>query len=518
MLGAAVSKYRLFQLARSVVNEAMLGSTRPKEVLSRQYSLDPEKLTLDREIDTALLPLKIRGIRISEHYSTPKVGGAITTLGNTVIVLDRLGNIYSYEPHSGNLKKLLFPELPNNISDYLSQPNAIVDDKRFRAYSIKFLNSAKLLAVSHEYFDKQYKKSRLAISVIHIDEKALQPTDTWKTIFLGDVEPDGPNEEGGGILAVRGRDKIFLSVGDYGIVDPAVSQDPNSRLGKILELDVDTQNVKTLSLGHRNPEGLVITTGGTLLSTEHGPAGGDELNVVVEGANYGWPIVTLGTGYNSYSWRNTKITGSHAGYQSPIFAWVPSIAVSNLIEVQGFDQRWDGDLLVASLKAQSLFRLRLNKDSILYSEPIWIGQRIRDIAQLQDGTIVFWTDDTALQFISIDRPWLEQNKRNPTFTSSVLSTNCMYCHHWGPTNESDFAPSLTNVIGRKIGSDNFRYSGALRTKEGVWTEKLLREFISNPSQFADGTTMPNLHLDSDELDKILLDLRTAQAPVREMSK
>ena len=76
----------------------------------------------------------------------------------------------------------------------------------------------------------------------------------------------------------------------------------------------------------------------------------------------------------------------------------------------------------------------------MYSEPIWIGQRVRDIAQLQDGTIVLWTDDTELQFISVDWQKLEQNKRNPNAAGDALVGGCMYCHHFGPTNETDFAP------------------------------------------------------------------------------
>ena len=94
-----------------------------------------------------------------------------------------------------------------------------------------------------------------------------------------------------------------------------VAQDMNSKMGKVLEIDLNTRDVKIISLGHRNPEGLIVTTDGTLLSTEHGPAGGDELNVIVEGANYGWPIVTFGTDYGSYGWHGTKFVGEHAGYK-----------------------------------------------------------------------------------------------------------------------------------------------------------------------------------------------------------
>src|SRR5262249_31167125 len=133
-----------------------------------------------------------------------------------------------------------------------------------------------------------------------------------------------------------------------------------------------------------------------LFSTEHGARGGDELNVIAEGSNYGWPNVTLGTGYDSYNWEvGRSLVGTHAEYTAPLFAWVPSIAVLQLIEVNNCHPRWDGDLLVGSLKASSLYRLRLEAGRVLYSEPIWIGQKIRDIAQTINGIIVLWTDDTA---------------------------------------------------------------------------------------------------------------------------
>lgn len=382
-------------------------------------------------------------------------------------------------------------------------PESLVNGKRFRAYDIKYLDFAKMLAVSHEYFDKQLGKSRLAVSVIPIDDAAIRPTGTWKTIFLGDPEPDGPNENGAGRLAAEAPDKIYLSVGDYMITSPKVSQDPSSSFGKIIEINLDTKSTRTISLGHRNPEGLVRTKSGALLSTEHGPRGGDELNLITEGANYGWPNVSLGTGYSGYDSESQSNAGDHSGYTSPIFAWLPSIGSSNLIEIEGFDPRWNGDLLVASLKATSLFRLRLEGTKVLYAEPIWIGQRIRDIAQLKNGTIVLWTDNTQLLFMSVDRERLDQNVRLTKQVSNALNAACMYCHHFGPTTDADTAPTLTNIFSRRIGSDNFRYSAGLRNKSGPWTDELLREFLADPAKFANGTSMPRLELDPATIDEIV---------------
>jgi aldose sugar dehydrogenase len=274
---------------------------------------------------------------------------------------------------------------------------------------------------------------------------------------------------------------------------------------------VTTNAWRQFTKGHRNQEGLTFLRSGQLISTEHGPRGGDELNVITEGSDYGWPNVTLGTEYNTYAWDagTSPVVGSHAGYKAPLFAWVPSIAPTQVIEVTNFDPRWNGDLLVATLKATSLYRLRLEADRVLYSERIWIGERIRDLAQTSDGTIVLWTDNTQLLFITVDKDQLAINRRTPNIIgNSIINDDCLGCHHFGPTNPSDFAPSLTNLLNRPIASDTFSYSPALGAKQklGAWTPKLLLEFLSDTDKFASGTTMPALKIEPADLEDIVATL------------
>lgn len=458
---------------------------------------------MDRNIESALLPLKVRGLRVSDHFPVAKAAGGITAIGGSVVVLDRLGHLFLSAPDGTHLDRLEFPALPNNIADYLKTPGAVIDEKRFRAYDVEYLPSSKMLAVSHEYFDRELRKTRMAVSVVTIDAMAIRPTAPWKTIFLSDPEPDGSNEESGGRLAVGPSDKLYLTIGSYFADTAKVSQDPASSFGKIIEINIGGGSHKVVSLGHRNPQGLTVTRNGALFATEHGPKGGDELNLITEGSNYGWPNVSLGTAYEGYDSEYQVNAGEHTSYQSPVFAWVPSIGPSNLIEVRGFDKRWDGDLLVASLKANSLFRMRLEGTRVVYAEPIPLGQRIRDILQLRDGTIVLWTDDTQLLFVSVDRERLAGNVRLTRKVNESLHAACMYCHHFGPTTPADFAPTLSNIFSRKIGSDNFHYSEALRSKEGRWTDKSLKEFLSNPANFANGTAMPPLNINPETIKEIV---------------
>lgn len=513
VFGLTMHKYKYFpyytsrNITKNIIRHIKNWSVNLEKVLSKQYSNSVEKLSLYKDIDTALLPIRIQGVRISDFFPIPKVAGGITTVGNTVVVLDRLGNLYSHSFNNEVVNRLPFPALPNNIESYLKEPWSNLDTQTFRAYNIEYLKPAKMFAVAHEYFDTQFKKTRMAVSVINIEDQTIRPIGSWKTIFVSDLEPDGSNDASGGKLISKYPDKLYLTIGYYLIKSSKVSQDINSSFGKIIEIDVNTRKTRVISIGHRNPQGLLITKSGELLSTEHGPAGGDKLNLITEGANYGWPNVTLGTDYGTYGWQNNSFVGQHTGYQTPIFAWVPSIGVSNVIQVEGFHRRWDGDLIVSSLKAQSLFRLRMDQMRVLYSEPIWVGQRIRDIRQLENGTIVLWTDDTQLLFISVDHEKLDRNVRPAKLISDTLSQACMFCHHFGSTNASDFAPTLSNLLGRKIASDNFRYSAGLRSKEGVWTEETLREFLLDPGKFANGTAMPTPHINQNELNEIIQALK-----------
>lgn len=189
-----------------------------------------------------------------------------------------------------------------------------------------------------------------------------------------------------------------------------------------------------------------------------------------------------------------------------MFAWVPSIAPTQVIEISNFNSRWDGDLLVGTLKASSVYRLRLEEGRVIYSERIWIGERIRDIAQTNDGTIVLWTDDSKLLFVTVDKDQLALKWRTRDVISNViLNDKCLGCHHFGPTDPTQFAPSLSNLLNRPIASDTFSYSPALRAKQhlGKWTPALLTEFLTDPFKFASGTNMLPLNLSPADVKDIV---------------
>jgi cytochrome c2 len=522
-LGVAFHKYAADTLRRylGVSGEVLVNS--PGAVLrvhnrgwnffkTVKLSQDHENASFRRYIETNLLPVILDGKRLSDFYPVPKMGGGITLIGSVVVILDRLGGLYSYDMTTGSFARFQTPKLPNNLEAYaLQRPELPYNlgeansNDEFRARDVVFLSDRKELAVAYDRFDVTKNEFNTVVSIIPIDISSLTATGAWKEVFASETfAPLAGISSGAGMMAYHGDGKLYLTLGDHYITHPKVSQDPDATFGKIIEIDIPKNKWRKLTSGHRNPEGLTFLKSGQLLSTEMGPRGGDELNVITEGRNFGWPNVTLGTDYGSYNWDvGTSPVGTHAGYTAPLFAWVPSIAVSQLMEVNSFHPRWDGDLLVGSLKALSLYRLRIEADRVLYSEPIWIGQRIRDIAQANQ-TIILWTDDTQLLFITVDKDQLATKRRQPDVVSDALvGASCMTCHHFGPTHPGDFAPTLSDLLNRPIASDAFRYSAGLRAKQGTWTEALLFEFLSDPAKFATGTSMPSFRYDPEQIKDIV---------------
>lgn len=191
-------------------------------------------------------------------------------------------------------------------------------------------------------------------------------------------------------------DYVFFSIGDRGQQD--LAQDLSRPNGKIHRLHADGRvpadnpfikeknALPTIwSYGHRNPQGLALQPEtGSLWDAEHGPRGGDEINRVSKGANYGWPVITYGMNYNG-----TPITGEthKSGMEQPQHYWVPSIAVSAINFYTG-DRfpNWRNHLLVGSLAKEQLRLLRIEGDKVVADELLLQGRgRIRDLVVGPDG-------------------------------------------------------------------------------------------------------------------------------------
>ena len=173
---------------------------------------------------------------------------------------------------------------------------------------------------------------------------------------------------------------LIFSLADNVADEP--NEDPQSNkslFGKIIFIDLKNKDEVIYSKGHRNPQGL-LNLNGVVLSTEHGPRGGDEINKIEFAGNYGWPISSYGLKYDG----ENKYNQNHAsfGFIEPIYSFVPSIGISEIIKVPNkVFYNWNNSYLISSLYRGSIFRTIFNKDfdKVIYLEEIFIGQRIRDL-------------------------------------------------------------------------------------------------------------------------------------------
>jgi cytochrome c2 len=298
--------------------------------------------------------------------------------------------------------------------------------------------------------------------------------------------------QAGGRIAETESGTLLLTIGDFehdGVnVTDNYPQDRHVDYGKIIEINLASKKATQFSLGHRNPQGLFHDDRGRIWETEHGPQGGDELNLIVRGKDYGWPSVSLGTNYGTHRWPLAEKPGGHKGYEWPNYAWVPSLGISNLIEVRNFSPQWNGDLLVGSLSGQQLRRLRLHGDSVVYDEPIKFNSRLRDIAQLSDGRIVLVSDNrtlVVLEAVDDTKPVLADIRR--------LLQPCNECHIMSETADTVDAGGRINLWGiynRPIAGDStVQYSSGLRSVGGRWDGHKLDRFLKAPVEMVPDTSM-----------------------------
>lgn len=230
-----------------------------------------------------------------------------------------------------------------------------------------------------------------------------------QTIFRADEE----DYSGGGVhfgchIVFDGKGHVFFGIGERGI-GPR-SQDLDRPNGKVYRVNEDgtipsdnpfvgkAKYGAIWSFGHRNPQGLVFDLHGNLWDTEHGPRGGDELNLIEKGRNYGWPLVSYGINYNGMPlvtpWADvTRGQAEGKDIAMPVDRWLPSIGACGLDVVHdGMFAAWKGDLLAGGLSGANVDRVRLKKGEkgweVAEREEVLFGMgRVRDVRCAPDGSI-----------------------------------------------------------------------------------------------------------------------------------
>jgi glucose/arabinose dehydrogenase len=254
------------------------------------------------------------------------------------------------------------------------------------------------------YAEPTERGGRTTVARAVLDGGALRDV---RPIFRQQPDASGANHWGGRLVFARDG-TLFVTLGDrFSLRDRA--QDLGSHLGKVVRIRPDgtvppdnpfIDRASTLpeiwSYGHRNVQGAALhPTTGELWTHEHGPQGGDEINVTRPGRNYGWPVVTFGREYGT-GFRIGEGTAK-PGIEPPLLHWSPSIAPSGMAFYTGTRfPAWTGQLLVGALRDRALHRVVLDGDRVVRQERMLdgLGVRIRDVRQGPDGDVWLLTDDS----------------------------------------------------------------------------------------------------------------------------
>ncbi|GGN31414.1 MULTISPECIES: PQQ-dependent sugar dehydrogenase [Marinomonas] len=235
----------------------------------------------------------------------------------------------------------------------------------------------------------------------------------WQDLLVSD-SASSDSKHYGGRIAFDDKGHVFFSIGDRGVRENA--QNLNNHAGSIIRLNLDGSvpadnpfvthaNIRNeiWSYGHRNPQGLFYDTDThTLWSNEHGPRGGDEINLIRPGANYGWPIVSHGKEY----WGPVSVGDGieKDGIDNPIKVFIPSIAPSSLLRYKGMlFSNWNGDFLSTALALRHLNKVKIEQNGetteTRYLEDL--DERLRSIAQDSTGALYIGTDSGKLLKITL---------------------------------------------------------------------------------------------------------------------
>jgi glucose/arabinose dehydrogenase len=226
-----------------------------------------------------------------------------------------------------------------------------------------------------------------------------------QVIFRQTPKVEGDNHWGSR-LVFSSDDKLFITLGErFGYANKA--QDLSNHLGKVIRINADGSipndnpyiNLSNIrpeiwSYGHRNSQGGVINPyTKELWMAEHGPKGGDEINIIKAGANYGWPKASYGSHYSN---RDIPDTHKAQGFEEPYYSWNPSISPSGMIFYTANKfPKWQGDLFLGSLSEMCLIRLDIENGKVIKEERLLkdLDERIRDVRQGPDGFIYLLTDN-----------------------------------------------------------------------------------------------------------------------------
>ena len=316
------------------------------------------------------------------------------------------GQIFYLEKNSLiNKKKLNIKKINNNLNNNIEVSDILVlNNKLYVMFSDKDndnCNTGNLILYSAElnYDELKFKKE---IFIKNNGKDNLKFPECLKyAVTAGKMT----NLKDGNILfssSVWEKNKSLISNSDLNQNDLLTN-----KFAAFIKYDVIKKTYEVFSIGHRNPIGVQQDSKSrTIIATEHGPRGGDEINIIKKGKNYGWPIVSYGEPYGEPPDEPFYYKKNHLdnNFQEPVYSFIPSIGISEIIEIkENFSQKWKNNYLIGSLKKRSLFRIEFDKSfsKINFIEQIFIGRRIRDMVYDNELNMIFLALEDGIPSIGV---------------------------------------------------------------------------------------------------------------------
>jgi glucose/arabinose dehydrogenase len=339
-------------------------------------------------------------IRVDDVKASTTSGGNMRGAGLAVLSNDELllgggktgGEIFLYNLSNKKLTKLAS----------LISANRRVNDSRFAINDIAVLSqsqSAANLLISYPRLGLQRDCVEVVVENVNYDRinQKIKRIKNW--MVTKPCVPISAVQHTSGRFAVIDSKSAYVTIGDLGYTQIS-NRKKRGDLGSIFK--VSSTSVSKFSQGHRNAQGILLYNGKDLLAAEHGPRGGDELNLIKAGSDYGWPFVTYGQPYGPGDYVRPSKTGTHAGFVEPLKYWVPSIAPTELVQLpkSGWGD-WSNQLVLGTLREQVLVFMAIDERfAVTNTVNVDIGERIRDLEVLSTGELVATTDSGKLLVIS----------------------------------------------------------------------------------------------------------------------
>ena len=412
-----------FYKTRKVSQYNKLNDTKNKEIQNIEKDLSDyyhkfDKFIFqqkDREILKSKNNKKYELNKINTNLYFSKTEGRSTAYlenyKNNLILTTATGLFFKIKEEDLNKKKITPIKIESNIFNFFknkkfflkswySIKDILIDDENI---FVSFNNE-----VRDGCFNTGVLKAKINENYLHFEKffdhkecKSLANS-KYKTFSVG---------QAGGRL-IKYKEKYLLTHGSYSEFDEV--QDDYSIFGKILLIDKFGKLNKIFSKGHRNPQGLALFKKKIIFETEHGPNGGDEINIIKENYNYGWPIASYGKHYQGQKHINKfyPLPNSHNLFEEPLKYFEQSIAISQIIDVpKFFDNSSDNSIFLSSMKINkffgekiNLFQYKLINNKLFLKDIIPIGERIRDIIynEKRNEIIMFLDTSASIGILSVN--------------------------------------------------------------------------------------------------------------------